>query len=63
MTAINQLTIDSIIQENSIGEKAYQFAYTFETDINIKTVSTIDSLAVGLLLHGNDIVFKKLVIQ
>jgi lysyl endopeptidase len=49
MQAISKLTIDSIKNSNNNGNRAFQFAYSFKTNIDIKEESKIDSLEHGIL--------------
>ena len=49
MRAINKSTIDSIKNDNNYGKRAFQFAYSFKTNIDILKESKIDSLEQGIL--------------
>ncbi len=49
MQKIDNEIIEEIKRNNETQDESYQFAYSFFVDINLKSVSIIDSLNVGLL--------------
>lgn len=49
MPKIKQTQIDAIRQKNKNTKQVFQFAYSFETNINLKAESTIDTLDFGIL--------------
>lgn len=49
MPKINQTQIDSIIQQNKSGWQVFQFAFSFDVNIDLKTESTVDTLEIGVL--------------
>ncbi|MDY0142036.1 MAG: gliding motility-associated C-terminal domain-containing protein [Bacteroidales bacterium] len=71
MSKIDNGIIEEIKQSNEIQEGNYQFAYSFNVDINIKTSSIIDSLDFGLLYrisinsvhaYSINLIFKKYIL-
>ncbi len=71
MPKIDKTKIDSIKQSNKLLGENYQFAYGFNVDINIKTSSVIDSLAIGFLYrlsiesggaYSINLIFKKYIL-
>lgn len=49
MPKVSQAQIDSIKQKNKKGRQVYQFAYSFDVNIDLKTKSTVDTLNIGVL--------------